>query len=94
VKLGLEPGELGAVGEDDPSDLSPVDFAVAEDPLPPMLAESRLQSVVLAIETVDDVVARDHSRAVTRERSQRLALARRDAARECDRERSLHDYSA
>src|SRR5581483_3513975 len=41
-------------------------------------------------ETVDDVVARDHGRAATRERTERLALACRDAAGERDRERSLH----
>ena len=90
MQLGLEPRELGAVGEDDPPDLLPVDLAVAEDALAPALAQGGLQSLVLAIETVDDVVARDHGRAVARERLQRLALAGCDPARERDRERSLH----
>ena len=68
VELRLEPGELGAVGEDDPADLRAVDLAVAEDALAPALPQGGLQALVLAIEAVDDVVARDHGRAVTRER--------------------------
>ena len=68
MELGLEPGELGTVGEDDAPDLLPVDLAVAEDAVTPPLPQSRLQPFVVAIETVDDVVARDHGRAVARER--------------------------
>src|SRR5207249_6192320 len=94
VELGLEPGELGAVGEDDPADLLPIDLAAPEDPLAPPLPQSRLQPLVLAVKTVDDVVAGDHGGTVACERLERLALAGCDAARERDRERPLHDYSA
>ena len=62
MELGLEPGELGAVGEHDPADRRAIDLAVAEDALAPALAQRRLQLLVLAIEAVDDVVGRDGRR--------------------------------
>src|SRR5206468_2946073 len=89
-EFGLEPGELGAVGEDDPPDRAPVDPAVAEDALAPAGAQSVQQSFVLSIEAVNDVVAGDHGGAVALERAERLAFPGRDAACERDRERPLH----
>jgi hypothetical protein len=88
MELRFEPGQLGAVGEDEPADFLPVDLAVAEDALTPPLTQRRLQAFVLAIEAVDDIVARDHGGTVALERAERLALAGGDAARERDRERS------
>src|SRR5205085_1330089 len=94
MELGFEPGEFRAVGEDDATDFLAVDLAVAEHTLAPALPQGRLQPLVLAIEAVDDVVARDDGRTESFERAERLTLSGRDAARERDRERSLHDYSA
>ena len=79
----LEPLELVAVGEDDLADAR----AVADRLVAPALANRRAHVRVVREEVVHELVGRQRRGAVARERRERLALARRDAAGDRDRER-------
>ena len=89
MEKGLQPRECLAVVEDDPRDRGAVDLAgVVEDAGAKALQQRRAHLVVVTKEPVDDVVARDCGGAVPRERVQRFGLARSDAPRDRDRDRT------
>jgi hypothetical protein len=73
----LEPVELGAVGEDELPDLRAVRR-------PEPLEQRGADVLVVRDQVVDDLVARDRGRAVSCERTQRLALPGADAAGDRD----------
>ena len=69
----LEPGELLAVTEHDAPDALPVDLPrVVEHALAEALDDGGLDVWIVAEQVVNDLVARDHRRAVPLEGLQRL----------------------
>ena len=86
VDLRLEPGELLGVGEDDLADPGAVDRALRRDVLAPALDQAAEQRLGVE-QLVDDRVAGDRRRAEALEGGEGGRLARRDPAREADRQR-------
>src|SRR5438270_12181773 len=86
----LEPIELTAVTEDDLADAHPV----ADGVVTPAFRDGRPDLGVVGEQVVHDRVGRQRRRAVPRERCERLALPRRDASGDRDRERPPSHYSA
>jgi ABC-type amino acid transport substrate-binding protein len=85
VEQALEPGQSLAIAEDALGNPAAVDLTVlAQDRLAEALDQGGLDLRIRAEQMVDDLVARDDGGAVARERLQRLALARPDAAGDGD----------
>jgi len=94
MQKGLQPGERVAVVEDNPRDRSAIDVAgIVEDACTEALQQRGPDLVVLAQEAVDDVVAGDRRRPVTREGVQGFCLTGADAPRDRDRDRSRSRYA-
>src|SRR5439155_20596036 len=93
VQKGLQPRECLTVVEDDPRDRGTIDVAgVVEDAGAEALQQRPAHIVVLAQQSVDDVVARDRRGTMPRERAQRFCFPGPDASRDRDRDRSQSRY--
>src|SRR5204863_10192832 len=82
----LEPHQLGADREDDLAYATAVTDRIGAPAVADRLADLRIAGEQI----MDDRVGGQRRGAVSRERSQRLALARRDASGDRDRRRSPH----
>src|SRR5207245_9806278 len=80
MEQAREPRELGRIGEDALGDRG----AVVDEVASPTLLDRAAHLLVAGVQVVDDPVARHRGRTVAREQLERGALARADAAGECD----------